>query len=142
MALLADSDRLCWEAFARAAPQASAYHQLGWKDVIERSFGHRTFYLLSRDEANAIDGILPLVQLRSVLFGNFLVSLPYVNYGGACATSRESLDRLLAEARGIAAETLVRLPLWVGLEDSSGARHPAGDRRGGGAVKAEWRAAG
>lgn len=73
---------------------ARCYHLTGWKDVIEQSFGHTTWYLLSEDERGAINGILPLVQLKSQLFGNFAVSLPYFNYGGLCADNAEISDHL------------------------------------------------
>ena len=34
------------------------------------------------DDAGAVTGVLPLVDVRSVIFGRFLVSMPFVNYGG------------------------------------------------------------
>ncbi|HNT42943.1 MAG TPA: FemAB family PEP-CTERM system-associated protein [Syntrophorhabdaceae bacterium] len=93
-----ESDRDDWDRYVVDHNSASCYHLTGWKDVIEESFGHRTFYLLSRDEAGAIDGILPLVHLNSLLFGNFAVSLPFFNYGGICADSDGIRDGLFEEA--------------------------------------------
>jgi FemAB-related protein (PEP-CTERM system-associated) len=104
MPLLTDSARQDWDAFVQASEHSTCYHQIGWKEIIEKSFGHKTFYLMSEDRSGAIDGILPLVQLKSRLFGNFLVSLPYFNYGGICVSNTESLNRLLTEAKILAAE--------------------------------------
>jgi serine/alanine adding enzyme len=72
--------------------------------VIERVFGRETLYLLARDAGGAVRGVLPLVQLKSRLFGNFLVSVPYFNYGGVLADSSGARRALLAAAIGVARE--------------------------------------
>jgi FemAB-related protein (PEP-CTERM system-associated) len=95
-------DLKSWESFAETAPNASLYHLYGWKDVIERTFGHPTFYLAAVGTGRRVAGVLPLVQLKSRLFGNLLVSLPYFNYGGICADSDEVRDTLFQEAIGLA----------------------------------------
>jgi len=95
-------DRDRWDNFVFRARDANCYHQIGWKEVIEKSFGHSTYYLLSEDSSRTIDGILPLVQLKSLLFGNFMVSLPYFNYGGVCAEKIEIREQLLNRAIQIA----------------------------------------
>lgn len=104
MRLLTDDRRAEWDAFVGEAPQATLYHLSGWKGVIERSFGHRTHYLMSLDGAQLVKGILPLVHLKSRLFGSFLVSLPYFNYGGACAVDEATARGLLADAVELARE--------------------------------------
>jgi hypothetical protein len=45
---------------------------------------------------------LPLVHLSSRLFGNFLVSMPYVNYGGIVAESAQAAQALADHAAGLA----------------------------------------
>lgn len=94
--LYTEQDRERWDGFVNASDSSACYHLAGWKNVIERSFGHRTYYLLAEDSGNEIKGILPIVQLKSVIFGNFMVSLPYFNYGGICARNDE-IGRLLLE---------------------------------------------
>jgi FemAB-related protein (PEP-CTERM system-associated) len=100
--LYREDDRARWDNYAQEQPEASCYHLAGWKDVIEQSFGHTTFYLLAEGNAREIAGILPLVQLKSMLFGNFMVSLPFFNYGGVCSDSREVESQLMDEAASIA----------------------------------------
>lgn len=100
--LYRDTDHDHWDTYVMASQQASCYHMIGWKKVIEKSFGHNTYYLLSEDENKKINGILPLVHLKSLLFGNFTVSLPYFNYGGICADNNEISTQLLHEAATIA----------------------------------------
>ena len=96
------SDEESWEEFVNASAIACGYHRIGWKRVIEESFGHKTFYMLAEDHSGRITGILPLVHLKSVLFGNFMVSIPFFNYGGICADDGESYSSLLNEAISLA----------------------------------------
>lgn len=93
-----ESCRAQWDDYVNQSPAATCYHQLAWKGVVEKSFGHRTWYLLSENGKKRVTGILPLVQLRSALFGNFMVSLPYFNYGGICAGDDETRSGLIEEA--------------------------------------------
>lgn len=97
-----DSDRSRWDEYVTRSNAASCYHLIGWKKVIEETFGHKTYYLLSEDENLKINGILPFIHLKSRLFGSFAVSLPYFNYGGICADSQEIIDGLLTTAIDIA----------------------------------------
>lgn len=98
-----EADRDDWDRYVMDHSHASCYHLTGWKDIIEESFGHRTFYLLSRGATGKIDGILPLVHLNSVFFGSFGVSLPFFNYGGICADDDRVRRGLFDEAARLAA---------------------------------------
>jgi FemAB-related protein (PEP-CTERM system-associated) len=99
-----EEDRPRWQAYASTAAGASVYHDITWKEIVEATFGHRTHYLQALDEQGRVAGLLPLVHLKSLLFGSFLVSMPYYNYGGIVADSPESRDILLREAIAIAIE--------------------------------------
>ena len=96
--LFKGEDREKWDDYVIGANGSSPYHRIGWKSVIEKSFGHKTYYLLSEDDERNVKGILPLAHLKSLLFGNFMVSLPYFNYGGICADHPEVYLGLLEEA--------------------------------------------
>lgn len=100
--LIQENEKDEWDAYVKAHPEGTCYHLSGWKDLIERSFGHKTFYLIAEDRENEIKGILPLVHLKSFLFGSPMVSLPYFSYGGVCGESYEIQDLLLNEAIKIA----------------------------------------
>jgi FemAB-related protein (PEP-CTERM system-associated) len=54
---------------------------------MEEVFGHECFYLVARDEADTIAGVLPLVAVCSAVFGRYLVSMPFVSYGGPLGTA-------------------------------------------------------
>lgn len=87
-----------WDRFVASQADAAGYHEWAWRDVFERTFGHRSIYLIAR-EGGAICGVLPLVEMRSLVFGHFVTSLPFVNYGGVLAHD-EVVARALAEAAG------------------------------------------
>lgn len=110
-----------WDAFVAATPDAELYHDYRWRALIEDVFGHETYYLAARDRTDVL-GVLPLARLRSRLFGDFLVSLPFFNYGGVLAAS-ERARRALTEAA-------------AALGRSLGVRHVELRHRAG--VELEW----
>lgn len=87
-----------WDAFVAGAPGASIYHLHAWHGLIRGLFRHETAPLAAVDAGGAIRGVLPLVRLKSALFGNFAVSMPYFNYGGVLAADAGTRERLLAAA--------------------------------------------
>ncbi len=91
------AQRAAWEIYATGRPGASAYHRFVWLDILHAAFGHPIFPLACRKNG-VISGILPLMLVSSRLFGRFLVSLPFVNYGGPLADDEDSAQLLLAEA--------------------------------------------
>jgi serine/alanine adding enzyme len=70
-----------WDEFVATQPSATASHLYGWKRVIERVYGHDCPYFV-HGSGSGITGVLPLVNVRSLAFGRFLVSMPYLNAGG------------------------------------------------------------
>jgi len=93
---LADTDKPIWNRFVYQHSHATFYHLVEWKDIIERSFSHRTYYLYALRD-NTITGILPVVYLKSVLFGKILCSMPFVNFGGIVALDNDSEHLIIAE---------------------------------------------
>lgn len=92
-----------WEAYVAATPAATFFHRAAWQNILEDVFGHPTFFL-SAERSGRIVGILPLAQVKSRLFGNALVSLPFCVYGGVVADDAEAAAALEAEAESIARE--------------------------------------
>jgi serine/alanine adding enzyme len=89
-------DSGAWEAYVDARGDAAGYHSWRWREVFARAFGHESIYLIAR-EGGVIRGVLPLVQIKSLIFGRTLTSLPFVNYGGVMADSPE-IGRALVDA--------------------------------------------
>ncbi len=94
----ADDDRSRWDDFVSRCSDATFFHRIGWKDIIEDCFGHRTHYLLAEQDAQVV-GVLPLAEVRSFLFGHALVSLPFCAYGGVASAEPEAIVALHAAAR-------------------------------------------
>ena len=104
IARLAAQDRAAsarWDAFVMAHPQATFFHRSGWLRVIESVFGHRGFFLYAERDG-AIEGVLPLAEVKSWLFGHAVTSLPFAVYGGVAALNDEAAAALEAEAEAIA----------------------------------------
>lgn len=97
-------DEVTWDQYVSDHPSASGYQLVGWRRVVEEAFGHRTVYLMARDEAGEMQGVLPLVFLSSRLFGRFLVSMPFFNYGGLLATTVPARKALIGAAVDLAAK--------------------------------------
>ena len=100
--LLCEADTPLWEAYAKT--HAGNYHRFGWRRVIEESFGQTTYYLAAKVDGR-VCGLLPLVLIKSWLFGRSLVSMPFFNDGGIVADGPEVEAALLKRAKEIAAET-------------------------------------
>jgi serine/alanine adding enzyme len=90
-----------WDAYVMSAPSASNYHRWRWREVIEKTFGHKAFYLAAL-ENREIRGILPLVQMKSNLFGHFLVSMPFFSSGGVLTDTLGARNSLLVKATALA----------------------------------------
>jgi len=94
-----------WQAYVNAAPNASLYHALEWRHVVQRTFGHRSWYLMAR-HGGSTRGVLPLIEMKSLLFGHFFVSMPFLDGGGILADTPECEAALalavadLAQKRG------------------------------------------
>ena len=86
-------ERPVWETFVQDAPTATICHHFLWQSVIQAAYGHQSFYLLAR-EGKQVQGVLPLVLVKSRLFGTSLTSMPFLDYGGVC-TEREDVARQL-----------------------------------------------
>jgi FemAB-related protein (PEP-CTERM system-associated) len=75
-----------WDLFASAQRGYTHFHRFAWKPLTEYVFGHPCEYLAARADSGALLGVLPLVRVQSLVFGHFLVSMPFLNYGGPLGT--------------------------------------------------------
>jgi serine/alanine adding enzyme len=98
-----ETDAAPWDEFVRAHADATGYHEWAWRGVFKRALGHDSFYLVAR-EAQRIVGALPLVHIKSPIFGRTLTSLAFLNYGGVVATSEAAAAALIDAARELANE--------------------------------------
>ena len=87
-----------WDPFVRQTPGASLYHLSGWTELAREVFGHRTLFVKARDASGTLAGVLPVIQQKSRLLGNFATSLAFYNYGGALTAGPELAGPLMLRA--------------------------------------------
>ncbi|WP_343722460.1 FemAB family XrtA/PEP-CTERM system-associated protein [Herbaspirillum seropedicae] len=104
---LQSDDAARWDAFVLQCPQATFFHRAGWKEVMERSFGHRTYFLYA-ERAGQICAVLPLARIKSPLFGHWLGSLPFCVYGGIAGDD--------AQARALLEQAALELAHELGVD--------------------------
>lgn len=95
-----------WDTFVQTCEEATFFHRAGWQQVIEQAFGHRTWFLYI-EENGEIQGILPLAEVKSFLFGHSLSALPFCVYGGIVAKTDSARKQLDQAAQQLAARLKV-----------------------------------
>ena len=90
-----------WDEFVHGCPEATFFHRAAWQGIIADVFRHPTYFLYA-EFAGEIQGVLPLAHVKSLLFGNALVALPFAVYGGVAATNHEAVNALENEAQALA----------------------------------------
>lgn len=95
-----DGDGSAWNDFADNHSDSHHGHRWEWREILSRVFGHKPHYLIATaDESGAVTGILPLFRFKSFLFGDALISMPYLNGGGILAGDAESFAALHEAAK-------------------------------------------
>lgn len=95
--IAADTDARAWDEFVATRASANGYHWWAWRSVFASAFGHESIYLMART-GDRVAGLLPLVEIRSLVFGRSLTSLPFLNYGGVLTESAEAAQALATAA--------------------------------------------
>lgn len=91
-----------------------------WLDVLRRGLGHEPMPIEVRRHGRVL-GTLPLVLVRSRLFGRFLVSLPYLNTAGVVAADCDIASELVDRAVELADALDVR---YLELRHEVPCEHP------------------
>lgn len=75
-------DDEAWDAFVRSQPGWTHFHLAAWRHVLRDVHALEAPYLMARNDEGALAAVMPLVRVRSLVFGHHLVSLPFLNHGG------------------------------------------------------------
>jgi FemAB-related protein (PEP-CTERM system-associated) len=94
---MAASDAVAWNAYVTRHPRGSFFHLAEWAGITHDVLGHRSHFLIAR-RGDAICGLLPLIEIRTLLFGHALVSNAFTVGGGPLADDRQVEQALLDEA--------------------------------------------
>ena len=107
--LLSADEHCQWDAYVSSHSASNLYQLSRWKDVIERTYRHKAYYLIAMEESpgligsrDSIVGVLPLVHLKHFLFGNALISIPFFDFGGIAADNERVEKMLVQEALSLA----------------------------------------
>jgi CelD/BcsL family acetyltransferase involved in cellulose biosynthesis len=84
--------------FVSQHPQACYGHDLGWADVLQKTYGFRPEHLVACD-ADRVVGVLPLFFSRSLIYGRHYTTSPFLSYFGPLYESGDVLDALLRAAK-------------------------------------------
>jgi len=95
-----------WDEFVKSHENASFFHLAGWSEVLARGLGHKPHYLLARSSGEIV-AILPLAQVKSLLFGNALISTPFCVQGGVLSVNQDAAFALEAAAVELAKQLKV-----------------------------------
>jgi FemAB-related protein (PEP-CTERM system-associated) len=106
-------------AYANRGERVPIGRDPGWLNVLERGF-HHTAYALEATANGQTVGYLPLAYVRSLLFGRFLVSLPYLNSGGVIADDEITQQNLIGAAVRLADSLKVK---YLELRHETAAEH-------------------
>ena len=114
------ADAEAWDEFCAGAPGAGFFHRRQWRDVVSRAYGHRPRCLLAERDGRVV-GVLPLTELRSVLFGRSLCSSAFCVSAGMVTRDVEARAALAGEAGRLAEK------LGVDALELRGGEAPPGD---------------
>jgi len=92
-----DGDARSWDEFVRRAEGGTFCHLSSWREVIGQVLGHECIYAAALAPGGEPAGVLPLVRVRSRIFGHYLVSMPFLNAGGPLGPG-EARERLVSWA--------------------------------------------
>lgn len=101
-----DGDQERWDAFVAQSAEGTFFHRFGWRRVVGTGLSHKTWFLLA-ERGGAVEGVLPLAEVRSMLFGRRLVSLPGCVYGGVLAANDAARAMLTQAACELAKQLAV-----------------------------------
>ncbi|PCI46156.1 MAG: peptidoglycan bridge formation protein FemAB [Alphaproteobacteria bacterium] len=89
-----------WDNYVENHPEATVYHLSAWGRAVSCSMGHECYYMVVEDQGS-ICGLIPLIHIKSRLFGNSLISVAFATGGGPLFDHREALAALDAECRAL-----------------------------------------
>jgi FemAB-related protein (PEP-CTERM system-associated) len=97
-----------WARYVCEARGGTVFHDPAWCAAVERTFGHRPLHRVALRGGKLV-GVLPLMEMRSLLAGRMLVSVPYGNYGGILGDDECVISALAEEGELLAQQRAARV---------------------------------
>ncbi|MCE2572187.1 FemAB family PEP-CTERM system-associated protein [Motilimonas eburnea] len=82
-------------------PEGEFFHLSGWQQIFEQVYHHPCWFYYIEHQGRIL-GLLPLAQIKSWIFGNKLISLPFSVCAGILSTDPEATRLLLEQAKTLA----------------------------------------
>ncbi len=86
--LAGEPDATAWDSYIDNHPARTFAHRWEWSTVLANSFQIKPLYIIAII-GDKIVGILPSTFMKSMIFGKYLISLPWLDYGGPLADTPE-----------------------------------------------------
>ncbi len=93
-----------WDKYVDRHLKGTYYHLSGWKTVVEQAYRLPGYYFYYRRPNGNIAGVFPSFHVKHFLFGNSLVSMPYLDGGGVLADDPPVYQALLKSATEFAVD--------------------------------------
>lgn len=98
-----EADRSTWDAYVQSAPCGLPYHLSGWREVLARTYGYETHFLMAT-EGERVAGVLPLFIVHSFLVGSRAMTM----MGGLCTGNDDVALALIARGKEVATQAGVK----------------------------------
>ena len=99
-----DDQSEAWRAYVGSREDATVCHMIEWREIIHASLGHKPYYLLAKRNGQ-VCGVVPLFLVTTWWRSRYLISIPWLDYGGILADD-EDVERALLVKTGELAKAL------------------------------------
>lgn len=124
VSLLGSCDAYEWNRVVERSVQSSICHLWEWGEVLSSTYGYQRYYLVAKQSGDLV-GAFPLIHVKSILFGNRLISLPFCEYGGPVVdlelnirTAQDVINKLLNASNRLGASLGVEYVEFRGISSS------------------------
>jgi CelD/BcsL family acetyltransferase involved in cellulose biosynthesis len=113
-----------WDKRVQTHPEAGFFHGSAWAQVLRDTYGQAPFYILSAADGRVL-GLLPLMEVRSVLTGRRGVALPFADECAPLESAGASRRDLFEKALEIGRERGWKYVECRGCDGFGGAEAPS-----------------
>ena len=100
-----------WDPFVENHPYGWICHLSGWKHVLEKSFKQMKGYYLTLEDNNRIKAALPIYEIKSIITGKRLVSIPFATLSDPLVTEPNDMKKL----NSFSIRTMLQILLIFGI---------------------------
>lgn len=76
-----------WDSMLEEMGGSTFCHLGAWRRIMTEVLGHEVHYRVAKDQSGTPVGLLPMIRVRSRFFGSYLLSMPFLSYGGPLGTA-------------------------------------------------------